>query len=196
MRCFFFLLLFTFLFFSFFLSFFLYFFWAADVSNLSRSQLLVQFEIWNLILRWAEQDTRQNTELKKSVIRSVLLCLSCLFTYILTIKFIKKKTEKKKWKQKKKKSWILLNQTRTEKQTRAAALRHTIYFFLALWCTPTKQGSFGIIEIVRSMHFSTLIWYQKNQVHTSTFWDTLGRIKKFWSFIFLTETYFIDKWRM
>ena len=28
-----------------------------------------------------EQDTRQNTELKKSVVRSVLLCLSCLFMY-------------------------------------------------------------------------------------------------------------------
>ena len=37
-----------------------------------------------------EQDTKQNTELKKSVVQSVLLCLSCLFMYILTSKFIKK----------------------------------------------------------------------------------------------------------
>ena len=36
-----------------------------------------------------EQDTRQKTELKKSVVQSVLLCLSCLFMYILTSKFIK-----------------------------------------------------------------------------------------------------------
>ena len=42
-----------------------------------------------------EQDTRQNTELKKSVVQSVLLCLSCLFMYILTSKFIKKL--KKNW---------------------------------------------------------------------------------------------------
>ena len=50
--------------------------------------------------------------------------------YVLTSKFIKKKLEKKLSKQKKKlKAWILLNQTRTEKQTRSAALRHAIYFF-------------------------------------------------------------------
>ena len=36
-----------------------------------------------------EQDTRQNTELKKSVEQSVLMCLSCLFMYILASKFIK-----------------------------------------------------------------------------------------------------------
>ena len=47
-----------------------------------------------------EQDTRQNTELKKSVVQSVLLCLSCLFMYILTSKFIKN-WEKKLSKQKK-----------------------------------------------------------------------------------------------
>ena len=41
-----------------------------------------------------EQDTRQNTELKKSVVQSVLLCLSCLFIYIFTIKSIKKKIKK------------------------------------------------------------------------------------------------------
>ena len=36
-----------------------------------------------------QKDTRQNTELKKSVVQSVLLCLSYLFMYILTSKFIK-----------------------------------------------------------------------------------------------------------
>ena len=35
-----------------------------------------------------KQDTRQNTELKKSVVQSVSLCLSCLFMYIFTSKFI------------------------------------------------------------------------------------------------------------
>ena len=61
-----------------------------------------------------EQDTRQNTELKKSVVRSVSLCLSYLFLYILTRKFIKN-WEKKLRKQKNFKPWSLLNQTRTEK---------------------------------------------------------------------------------
>ena len=78
-----------------------------------------------------EQDTRKNTELKKSVVQSVWLCLSCLFIYILTSKFIKnwgRKLSKQK-KKKKLKAWISLNQTRTEKQRRAAALRHTVYFF-------------------------------------------------------------------
>ena len=43
-------------------------------------------------------------------------------------KQVHKKSEKKN-KQKKLKAWILLNQTRTEKQTRAAALRETINSF-------------------------------------------------------------------
>ena len=46
-----------------------------------------------------EQDTRQNTEWKKSVVQSVSLCLSYLFLYILTSKFIKnwkKKLSKQK----------------------------------------------------------------------------------------------------
>ena len=35
-----------------------------------------------------EQNTRKNTELKKSVVQNVLLCLLCLFISILTNKFI------------------------------------------------------------------------------------------------------------
>ena len=49
-----------------------------------------------------EQDTRQITELKKSVVQSVLLCLSCLFMYILTSKFIKNWKNIKQAKKKKK----------------------------------------------------------------------------------------------
>ena len=45
------------------------------------------FEIWNLILD--ELDTRQNTELKETVVQSVSLCLSFIFLYILTSKSIK-----------------------------------------------------------------------------------------------------------
>ena len=108
--------------------FFFFFSWAADMSDLSRSQL------WNMELDfWMNkiQDTwRQNTELKKSVVQSVSLCLLYLFLYILMSKFIKN-WKKKLSKQKKIKPWILLNQTRAEKQMRAAALRHRIFFFLA-----------------------------------------------------------------
>ena len=45
-----------------------------------------------------EQDTRQNTELKKSVVQSILLCLSCLFIYIdkQVHKTLKKRKRKKK----------------------------------------------------------------------------------------------------
>ena len=100
--------------------------WVADVSDLSCSQ------IWNMELDLDEQDTRQNTELKKSVVQSVSLCLSYLFLFILTSKFIK---NCKKIKQKNSKPWILLNQRRTEKQMRTAALRHRIYFFslISIW---------------------------------------------------------------
>ena len=68
------------------------------MSDLSRSQL------WNMELDfWMNkiQDTwRQNTELKKSVVQSVSLCLLYLFLYILTSKFIKN-WKKKITKQKK-----------------------------------------------------------------------------------------------
>ena len=43
-----------------------------------------------------EQDTRQNTEVKKSVVQSVPLCLSYLFLYIVTSKTGKKKLSKQK----------------------------------------------------------------------------------------------------
>ena len=73
---------------------------------------------------------QDRTELK-SVVQSVLFCLVMSF-HVNFDKQVHKKTEKKKIKQAKKlKARTLLNQTRTEKQTPAAALRHTIYFFLA-----------------------------------------------------------------
>ena len=56
-----------------------------------------------------EQDTRQNTELKKFVVQSMLLCPTCLFMYILASKFIKKKWKKIKQKKKKKKKIESLN---------------------------------------------------------------------------------------
>ena len=106
--------------------------WAAEVSNLSRSQPLfsMKYATWFL----DEQDTRQSTELKKLVVQSVLLCLSHLY---LTSKFIKH-WEKKLSKQNQKiKAWILPNQTRITKQMRKAALKHRIFLF-SLRCHTTK----------------------------------------------------------
>ena len=76
----------------------------------------------------------QDTELKKSVVQrqSVLLCLSCLFMYILTSKFIKKWKKIKQAKKKKIKSLNFADQTHTKKQMRVAALRHTIFFFFSV----------------------------------------------------------------
>ena len=102
-------------------------FWAADVSNLSRSQLC---SVWYMELD--KQDTKQNTELKKSVVQSVLLCLSCIFMYILTSKFIMNWTKNKQAKKKIKAS-ILLYQTRTEK-TNARGSFETYNYFFSLVC--------------------------------------------------------------
>ena len=76
-----------------------------------------------------EQDTRQNTELKKSVVQSVLLCLSCLFMYILTSKFI---TNWKKNKQATKKIKSLnFAESNTHRKTNARGSFETYNFFLA-----------------------------------------------------------------
>ena len=82
-----------------------------------------------------EQDTRQNTELKKFVVQSVLLCPTCLLVYILTSKFIKKK--KKPWKKRKKKSKqakkiesLNFAESNAHRKTNVpGSFRHTIYFF-------------------------------------------------------------------
>ena len=49
--------------------------------------------------------------------------------------FVVKMKKKKNFKKKKMKVWILQNQMRTEKQMRAAALRHRIFFFSLSWLT-------------------------------------------------------------
>ena len=79
--------------------FFLFFFLSSKTCQIWVGHNFVQHEIWNLIYGWTRYKT-EHTELKKSVVQSVLLCLSCLFMYILTSKFIK--NWKKKIKQAKK----------------------------------------------------------------------------------------------
>ena len=79
-----------------------------------------------------EQDTRQNTELKKSVVQSVSLCLSYLFLYILTRKFIK--NWKKKIKQAKKFQTLDFAESNAHWKTNARGSFETYdLFFLALY---------------------------------------------------------------
>ena len=73
-----------------------------------------------------EQDTRQNTV--EEICGTKCFIVSVVSFHVYFNKQVHYKLEKNK-QAKKLKAWILLNQTRTEKQTRAAALRHTIYFF-------------------------------------------------------------------
>ena len=101
------------------------------------------FEIWNLIFGWTRYKTEHRVE--------EVCCSKCFIVSVISFlvyfnNLVHKKMEKKINKQKKKiKPWILLNQTHTEKRTRAAALRHRIYFFLALL-------SFWPILISRFLH--------------------------------------------
>ena len=83
-----------------------------------------------------EQDTRQNTELKKSVVQSDLLCLSCLFMYVLTSKFIKnwkKKLSKQKKKKKKIKSLNFAESNAHRKTNACGSFETCNLFFLALY---------------------------------------------------------------
>ena len=83
-----------------------------------------------------EQDTRQNTELKKSVVQSVSLCLSYLFLYILTSKLIKK-LEKKLSKQKKKNLNLEFRWIKRAPKNKCARQLWDIrfIFFSLIWCT-------------------------------------------------------------
>ena len=102
-------------FFFFLFSFFFFSFPEHQTCQIWVSHNFVQYEIYGTSFL-DKQDTRQYTELKKSVVQSVY-----------SDKQVHKKLGEKKL-SKKIKSWILLNQTPTEKQTRSAPLRHTIYF--------------------------------------------------------------------
>ena len=110
-------------FFFFYTFFFFLFSWAADVPDLSRSQL------WNMELDFWMNKIQDRTQSWKSLLFKVFHCVCHIFSCIFLQ--VHKKLEKKLSKQKKFKPWILLNQMRTEKQMRAAALRQD-FFFLAL----------------------------------------------------------------
>ena len=64
-------------------------------------------------------------------------------------------------KHKKIKPWILLNQTRTEKQMRAAALRHRIYFFSLscqlFWYPSHCSCVFVIVKLISNYMYQTFL---------------------------------------
>ena len=102
--------------------FFFFFFWAANLSDLSRSQL------WNMELDFGWTRYKAEHKSLRSLLFKVFHCVCHIFSCVFW-QASHKKLKEKSSKQKKFKPWILLNQTRTEKQMRAAALRHMIYFF-------------------------------------------------------------------
>ena len=128
-------LFFSFLFFSFrFVSFrfvlfcfalFCFVFFLNSRRQIWVGHSFVQYEIWNMIFGW----TRYKTEHRVVEV----LCSKCLIVSVISfhVYFDKQvhKNEKNKQAQKLK-AWILLNQTRTEKQMHAAALSHIIFFSL------------------------------------------------------------------
>ena len=94
---------------------------AADVSNLDRPQL---FSVWNWFID--EQDTRQNTELKKSAVQSVYCVCHVFHAYF------NKQVHKKIFKKiKQAKKFESLNFAESITHC-AVAFRHTIYFFSSL----------------------------------------------------------------
>ena len=73
--------------------FFFFFFWAADISNLSRSQLcFVQYEIWNLIFGWTSYKTEHKV---KEVCCSKCFIVSVMSFHLYFDKQVHKKTEKR-----------------------------------------------------------------------------------------------------
>ena len=91
-----------------------------------RFESVTALKLWNLIFGWARYKTEHRVD--------KVCCSKCFIVFFISFlvyfdKKVHKKLEKKLSKQKNAKPWILLNQTRTEKQMRAVALRHMIYFF-------------------------------------------------------------------
>ena len=85
----------------------------------------VQYEIWNLIFGWTRYKTEHRVE---DVGCSKCLIVSVMSFYLYFDKQGHKKLEKKSKQAKKLKAWILLNQTRTKKQTRGSFETYNLFF--------------------------------------------------------------------
>ena len=110
----------------FFVFLFCFFFWAAEVSNLSRSQLC---SVRNMELDFWMNKIQDKTQSWRRLLIKVFYCVY-LFMYIMTTKFIKV-YKKIKQARKKLKAWILLNQTCTEK-TNVRSSFETEFIFCSL----------------------------------------------------------------
>ena len=76
---------------------------------------------------------------------------------------------------------------------------NTLYNHIHVQCCSILLCTYKIWVLDTSKKISSEISHIKcNDIYDYlTFtWIMVGRIIKFWSFLFLTETYFIDKWRM
>ena len=81
-----------------------------------------------------QQDARQNTELKKFVVQNVLLCLSCLFMYILTSKLIKNRKKKKLSKQINKRLNFAESNAHPKTNARGSFETYNLFFFSLIIC--------------------------------------------------------------
>ena len=112
---------------AFFFNFFFFFFFGEQQTcQIWVGHNFVQYEIWNLIFGWTRYETEHRIE---EVCCSKCFIVSVMSFHVYFDKEVHKKLEKNQASKKKKlKSLILLNQTCTEIQMLAAALRHTIFF--------------------------------------------------------------------
>ena len=126
----------------FFFNVFFFFFFFCD-------QQKCQSQLWNteLDFGWTIYKT-EHTRVEE------VFCSKCFIVSVISFlvyfdKQVHKKLEKKLSKQAKKKikPWILLNQTRTERQRHVAALRHRIYFF-----SLTKKNVKLFLWTVKAQH--------------------------------------------
>ena len=119
--------------FFFFLTFFFFhfiylFFWAADVSNLSRSQ---SYSVWNMELDLWMNKIQDRTQSWRSLLYKVFYCVQHVFSlYILTSKFIK--NWKKNYASKKKIGSLNFTKSNAHRKTNARGSFETYnWFFLA-----------------------------------------------------------------
>ena len=142
-----------------------------------------------------EQDTRQNRV-------EEVCCTKCFIVSVMSFHVYFDKKIHKNWKKKiskknKLKAWILLNQTRTEKQTRAAALRHTIYFLALPRGVVATPHRFPVIRVLYMMLYLVLMYRSRfplsvatkistNNFHVISLWCPIHQniFKKWPNFVF------------
>ena len=133
--------------FLFFISFFFYLNWPLPPRT---SETKNHWKVWTSVF----------SEIKRDFTRFLSSHVLKFFQNSKLSFFVVKMEKKNYFKKKKMKVWILQNQMRTEKQMRAAALRHRIFFFSLRekW----KRELWGGVEPYRLQFESFLLvgWHQ------------------------------------